>query len=102
MLSLSPGDEIGWKWAAFGDVPANAVHCGAGGTLMEANSNNNNNCYLGVSLYSDGICSESIGKIDLAEGLMYMSIGRESFVCPFFMFLTIDQASTITASDNMV
>ena len=52
------------------------------------------NCYLGVSLYSDGICDESIGKIDAKEGMIYMSVNNwnkpyQLSECPFYMYLTV-------------
>ena len=54
-------------------------------------------CYLGASMYSDGICEEHIGKINPTKGLIHMSKGRQPFMCPFFMYLTINNVS-----DNVV
>ena len=53
---------MGWKWAYYGDIPENAVPCAD--TAMSKG-----NCYLGVSMYSDGICQESTGKIITAHGV---------------------------------
>ena len=54
------------------------------------------NCYLGVSLYSDGICDESIGKIDAKEGMIYMSVNDNKpyqlSECPFYMYLTVKES----------
>jgi len=50
------------------------------------------NCYLGVSLYSDGICEESTGKIDTKEGMIFMSIDKKLSECPFYMYLTVKEA----------
>ena len=73
---------MGWKWAYYGDIPENAVPC-ADTTMSKGN------CYLGVSMYSDGICRESTGKIDAKEGMIYMSVDDELSECPFYMFLTV-------------
>jgi len=87
VLTRSEGDETGWKWAYYGDIPENAVPCAD--SLMDEG-----NCYLGVSLYSDGICDESIGKIDAKEGMIYMSVNNwnkpyQLSECPFYMYLTV-------------
>ena len=77
-----------WKWAYQGDIPENAVPCDdtqMGGTP---------NCFLGVSLYSDGICEESIGKIDMTKNKIHMSLEKKADWCPFYMFMTVKQAAT--------
>ena len=45
---------MGWKWAYPGDIPDHAVRC---------EDTDLGECYLGVSMYSDGICQEFTGKI---------------------------------------
>ena len=81
-----------WKWAYPGEIPKNAVPCD------DTQMGGPQNCYLGVSLYSDGICVESIGKIDPTENKIHMSIltseQKKSEWCPFYMYLTVKQAAT--------
>ena len=59
-------------------------------------------CYLGVSLYSDGICREIVGKINPSKGLIHMSQDQEAFICPFFLYLTVTMESEneILISEN--
>lgn len=85
VLTLGKGDELGWKWAYPGDIPDHAVRC---------EDTDLGECYLGVSMYSDGICQEFSGKISPKDGLIYMSLDREPDICPFFMYLTIKEAVT--------
>lgn len=90
---------MGWKWAYYGDIPENAVACDD--MLLGGQEN----CYLGVSLYSDGICRESIGKIDVGDGMMHFSIDQEAYMCPFYMYLTVKQAGSakvVNLTDNEV
>ena len=72
--------EHKWKYHNPRDpgVPEDAVTCQQPG--IEA-------CYLGLSLYSDGICDEGIGTID--QRARMMSFPRDGRVrrCPFFMYL---------------
>ena len=84
LLTLSEGDEMSWKWAYPGDIPPNAVRC--------ADTQIEDECYLGVSLYSDGICLELGGKIDTNGRMIHMTMNREPHRCPFFMYLTIKEA----------
>jgi len=81
-------------WAYYGDIPENAVSCKD--TLMPEG-----NCYLGVSLYSDGICDESVGKIDAKEGMIYMNIDKQLSECPFFMYLTVKEVVEIIEIDYL-
>lgn len=83
MLIKHPRDKLGWEWAYHGEVPANAIAC------EDTHLGGSNNCYLGVSMYSDGICKEAIGKIEAEEGMIHMSVNRESHICPFFLYLTL-------------
>ena len=82
---------MGWKWAYYGDIPENAVAC---------DDNSLENCYLGVSMYSDGICRESIGKIDANEGMIHFSMNREPYMCPFFMYLTVKKQAATSFADK--
>ena len=97
VLGLVEGEVMGWGWASYGEVPSHAVPCYdnvSPSTISDGQEDaNSNTCYLGVSMYSDGICSEAPGKIEMAENMIKMSIGRKQFECPFFMFLTIKSAS---------
>ena len=48
-------------------------------------------------MYSDGICDESIGKIDAKEGMIFMSLNKRNkpyqlSECPFYMFLTVKES----------
>ena len=59
---------------------------------------NQDQCYLGVSLYSDGICHEGIGKINTEKGLIFMSKNhhqKEVKICPFYMYLTSTNDTTL-------
>lgn len=98
VLTLDKGDEVGWKWAYPKTVPINAVSC-------DDSVLGPSNCYLGVSMYSDGICQESSGKISPDEGLIHMSMDREYELCPFFMYLTVKEATrsvNLSANDQYV
>ena len=90
VLVLNQGDEMRWKWAYPGEIPENAVPCD------DSQMGGPPNCFLGVSLYSDGICVESIGKINPTENKIHMSLisEKKSEWCPFYMYLTVKQAAT--------
>ena len=92
-----------WKWKThqLGSliVPRGAIPCDSTG--------DGNGCYLGISVYSDAICSsQTIGKVNMAlqyntltdqrYGLAYVVefwnyVGSgwkaEGNTCPFFQFL---------------
>ena len=83
-------------------VPEDAIACGSSG--------DGNGCYLGISVYSDSICSDQmIGKVNMVlqknsrtkkrYGLAYIvdywKVGGgdwegEGGTCPFFKFLTLN------------
>ena len=87
---LNRGEETEMKWAYPENVPKNAVRCDdtqLGGT-----------CFLGVSMYSDGLCEENIGKID-KNGKIHMNIKGKYDWCPFYMYLTVKQAATLSSLD---
>ena len=90
---LNQGEEIAWKWAYKGQIPENAVPCDdtqLGGT---------SNCFLGQSLYGDGICQESIGKIDPVEDKIHMTKkGRLIFL----IFLKITHVTIMKHSEIQV
>ena len=44
-------------------------------------------CFLGQSVYTEGICWEGLGKINTEEHLIHMTFNGTETVCPFFMFL---------------
>ena len=45
-------------------------------------------CYLGRSVYSDGICDgKAVGKINLQQGLIYTVRKGQRQTCPFYMML---------------
>ena len=98
VLTLNEGDEMAWKWAYIGDIPANAVSCD------DSVLGGDDNCYLGVSMYSDGICRESIGKISADEGLIHFVMNQRPFMCPFFLYLTVspgqDSSIQLTPKDK--
>ena len=96
-------DLSGWTWAAhqLGEttVPANAIKCGTSG--------DGDGCYIGMSIYADAICDETIGKIHMTlqlnkkvgrrYGLAYViehfrnekdEWAGEGGTCAFFQFLT--------------
>ena len=64
-------------------VPANAVPCPGTDATTSA-------CYLGRSVYGDGICDEGVGMVDVEEGLLHLIVRGEKSVCPFFQFLTVE------------
>ena len=95
-----------WKWelhqlgTTF--VPDGAIKCDTSG--------DGEGCYLGISVYADSICDESIGKINMElqfnkftkkrYGLAYIidylkkdgvknSLSGKANTCPFFKFLSI-------------
>ena len=92
-----------WKRHKLGslNVPKGAIPCDTSG--------DDTGCYLGISVYSDAICSDrAIGKISMSQqynkhtrkryGLAYMveywkyvDFGwkAEGNTCPFFQFLTL-------------
>ena len=49
-----------------------------------------------IVFFSDGICDESIGKIDAKEGMIYMSVNDNKpyqlSECPFYMYLTVKES----------
>ena len=82
-------------------VPENAIECGSSG--------DGDGCYLGISVYSDAICSDqTIGKVSMVlqkhsktkkrYGVAYVvdywklnggDWKGQGSTCPFFRFLTL-------------
>merc|ERR1719350_743825 len=92
VLTSSKNENLSWVWSYADEIPANAIPC--------TDHQLGDQCYLGVSLYSDGICHEGIGKINSEKGLIFMSKNHQEVkLCPFYMYLT----STVTLhSENIV
>ena len=67
--------------ATMTSIPSNAVVC-KDADIPEGM------CFFGKSVYSDSICDEMIGKINAADGLIYMAVKGRVERCPFFQFLT--------------
>ncbi len=90
VLSLTNGEVMGWGWAPYGEIPRDSVPC-------DDSALGSNNCFLGVSLYSDGICEEAVGKIDFDEAMIGMTYNRRPFHCPFFLYLIV-----ASPADNVI
>merc|ERR1712059_39749 len=81
VLVAAKDDVLGWKYSKT--PPASAVDCNLG-------NRKELNCYLGQSVYSDGICVEYLGYIEYGPkyGSIYMATRYDEIeTCPFFMFL---------------
>ena len=80
LVRLESEKEHGWKYHSPRDphVPEDAVKCQHPG--IEA-------CYLGLSLYGDGVCDEGIGTIDQKARMMTFPRDGEVRRCPFYMYL---------------
>jgi len=90
VLTSSKKENLSWVWAYADGIPANAIPC--------TDKGDQDQCYLGVSLYSDGICHEGIGKINTEKGLIFMSKNhhqKEVKICPFYMYLTSTNDTTL-------
>merc|ERR1712179_496290 len=76
---LVTSGKLGWRYG--GSPPTGAVDC----ELTKQNSD----CYLGQSVYSDGICHEDLGFITPSIRRITMAdrTGAEVSTCPFFFFL---------------
>ncbi|KAK6173943.1 hypothetical protein SNE40_017309 [Patella caerulea] len=71
------GASVKWKYVSpRAGVPVGAVKCHEG-----------DNCYLGQSIYGDGICEELPGKIFSGQTQMIMTNDKKVFRCPFKMYL---------------
>ena len=46
-------------------------------------------CYIGQSIYGDGICHESVGRISVEKKQIFMSKNNEIVTCPFFQYFII-------------
>ncbi|ESP01911.1 hypothetical protein LOTGIDRAFT_238094 [Lottia gigantea] len=79
VLTTQPGFQSSWKYSdKF--VPSGAIKCNQGV-----------NCYIGQSVYGDGICSELPGKIFynpvLKRSQMIMVKDGKVYKCPFTTYL---------------
>ncbi|KAK6173944.1 hypothetical protein SNE40_017310 [Patella caerulea] len=71
------GTALKWVYRSplMTGVPAGAVKCHEG-----------DNCYLGQSVHSEGICAELPGKIFSDQTQMIMTNDKGIFKCPFKMY----------------
>ncbi len=77
MLTASPGEKYRFVYSA--DAPSSAVSCGDDG---------DGSCFLGASIYGDGICEEGVGTVDADEGIVTTANRWDEAVkCPFVMYL---------------
>lgn len=69
-----------WKynWENSELIPEGAFKCTDEGI---------DNCYLGLSLYGDGVCDEGIGNIDASERIHIFPTHQEKAKCPFYLYL---------------
>lgn len=79
LLTLLGQEETSWKYGNRDEVPDNAIPC---------EDEDIEDCFLGVSIYSDGICKESPGKISANDNMIYMQVKGKFYRCPFFFYLT--------------
>merc|ERR1712055_204930 len=83
VLVRASNDNLGWKYSR---TPVEgAVDC----SLQEILGNSKeSDCYLGQSVFSDGICVEDLGYIAASEGRIYMADRSDTInTCPFYLFL---------------
>ncbi|TRY75304.1 hypothetical protein TCAL_15669 [Tigriopus californicus] len=79
LLTLLGQEETSWKYGTRNEVPDNAIPC---------EDQDIENCFLGVSVYSDGICREAPGKISASHNMIYMQVKGKFYRCPFYFYLT--------------
>merc|ERR1712025_25286 len=89
-------ESLGWKFLPRDDSPPeNGVPCDLEGEGDQA-------CYLGMAVYSDGICVEALGFIDLEEKKVFMAQWDSSMsgvvlkTCPFYIYLVIEDNMIVT------
>ena len=70
--------EHDWKYHSGSNIPESAVTCEHAGI---------EECYLGLSLYGDGVCTEGIGTIDQKARMMSFPRDGRIHRCPSFMYL---------------
>lgn len=71
-------DILDWKYIGRGKPHSQAVPC----DLITSGGD----CYLGQSVYSDGICIEQVGFINTRDQLVVMAYNQEVRSCPFFSY----------------
>ncbi|KAK6172051.1 hypothetical protein SNE40_018015 [Patella caerulea] len=75
VLVRPEGVHTGWKYSS-GQPPVGAVKCHEG-----------SQCYLGMSIYTDGLCEELPGKIFADKKQMIMTSGEKVYKCPSKLYL---------------
>ena len=80
LVRLDSEKSHDWKYSdpRAPAVPEDAVTCQHPG--IEA-------CYLGLSLYGDGVCAEGIGTIDQTARMVSFPRDGQVQRCPFYMYL---------------
>ncbi|TRY72587.1 hypothetical protein TCAL_00169 [Tigriopus californicus] len=82
VLTISPGDKIGSKYHSRGDpIPQNAIPCMDFGT---------NQCFLGESVYNDGLCVEMPGKVYVDRERVLMNYKGQMKTCGSFFIMIND------------
>ncbi len=77
----SPTEHVKWQVSARdGRVPHGAVDCDDADV---------GSCFLGKSMYGDGICEKGLGKIDVDANTLHLVKRGKMHKCPYFAFVTI-------------
>ncbi|XP_023345459.1 uncharacterized protein LOC111714557 [Eurytemora carolleeae] len=87
VLTSTSNEEVDWKYCS--EAPTTAISC-------DLQVTSEGDCHFGQSVYSDGICHESIGPIQ--DGVVNMVVKKRPSRCPFKLYLVSGKAQDGTCT----